>query len=293
VSGQQVINGLFLGGIYALFALGYTLVFGVLDILNLAHAAVFMLAAFGALSLVNAAHLHILVALPLAVLGAGLLGLVLERLAFRPLRGRADSNISGLISSLAMAAIFEAIALELWGPNVLRFPVGTIPDRQVQLLGAVISRLQLTIIGIALGLFVVLWWLVQRTRLGREIRAVAESPRAARILGVDVDRAIAAAFFISSALGGAAGVLFGLAFNSMTIDMGRSVELKGLAIIILGGMGSMTGAIVAGFAMGLTEVFVVSHLGGSYRDAVSFAVLFLILVLRPRGLFGAPSLREA
>ncbi len=293
MNGQQVINGLFLGSIYALFALGYTLVFGVLDILNLAHAAVFMLAAFGALSLVNAAHLHILVALPLAVLGAGLLGLVLERLAFRPLRGRADSNISGLISSLAMAAIFEAIALELWGPNVLRFPVGTIPDRQVQLLGAVISRLQLTIIGIALGLFVVLWWLVQRTRLGREIRAVAESPRAARILGVDVDRAIAAAFFISSALGGAAGVLFGLAFNSMTIDMGRSVELKGLAIIILGGMGSMTGAIVAGFAMGLTEVFVVSHLGGSYRDAVSFAVLFLILVLRPRGLFGAPSLREA
>ena len=293
MNGQQVINGLFLGSIYALFALGYTLVFGVLDILNLAHAAVFMLAAFGALSLVNAAHLHILVALPLAVLGAGLLGLVLERLAFRPLRGRADSNISGLISSLAMAAIFEAIALELWGPNVLRFPVGTIPDRQVQLLGAVISRLQLTIIGVALGLFVVLWWLVQRTRLGREIRAVAESPRAARILGVDVDRAIAAAFFISSALGGAAGVLFGLAFNSMTIDMGRSVELKGLAIIILGGMGSMTGAIVAGFAMGLTEVFVVSHLGGSYRDAVSFAVLFLILVLRPRGLFGAPSLREA
>ncbi len=152
MNGQQVINGLFLGSIYALFALGYTLVFGVLDILNLAHAAVFMLAAFGALSLVNAAHLHILVALPLAVLGAGLLGLVLERLAFRPLRGRADSNISGLISSLAMAAIFEAIALELWGPNVLRFPVGTIPDRQVQLLGAVISRLQLTIIGVALGL---------------------------------------------------------------------------------------------------------------------------------------------
>jgi branched-chain amino acid transport system permease protein len=293
VSTQQVINGLFLGSIYALFALGYTLVFGVLDILNLAHAAVFMLAAFGALSLVTAAHLHILVALPLAVLGAGLLGLVLERLAFRPLRGRADSNISGLISSLAMAAIFEAIALELWGPNTARFPFDTIPDLPIHVLGAVVSRLQLTIVAVALGLFLALWWLVQKTRLGREVRAVAESPRAARVLGVDVDRAIAASFFISSALGGAAGVLFGLAFNSVAPDMGRGVELKGLAVIIVGGMGSMTGAVVAGFALGLVEVFVVSHLGGSYRDAVSFAALFLILVLRPRGLFGAPSLREA
>ena len=293
MNGQQVINGLFLGSIYALFALGYTLVFGVLDILNLAHAAVFMLAAMGALTLVTAAKLHILVALPLAVLGAGLLGLLLERVAFRPLRGRADSNISGLISSLAMAAVFEAIALQVWGPNVARFPFGTIPEKQIHVLGGVISRLQVTIIAVALLLFLVLWWLVQRTRLGREVRAVAESPRAARILGVDVDRAIAWSFFISSALGGAAGVLFGLAFNSVSPDMGRSVELKGLAVIILGGMGSMTGAVIAGFALGLTEVFVVAHLGGSYRDAVSFAALFLILVLRPRGLLGAPSLREA
>jgi branched-chain amino acid transport system permease protein len=296
VSGQQVINGLFLGSIYALFALGYTLVFGVLDILNLAHAAVFMLAAFVALTLVSTAHLDILLALPLAMIVAGLIGLVLERLAFRPLRGRADSNISGLISSLAMAAIFDAIAHELWGPNVTRFPYDTVPHGRpipVPLLGGSVSRLQLTTMAVSVLLFLALWWLVQRTRLGREVRAVAESPRAARILGVNVDRAIAAAFFISSALGGAAGVLFGLAYNSVATDMGRSVELKGLAIIILGGMGSMTGAVVAGFALGLIEVFVVANLGASYRDAVSFAALFLILVLRPRGLFGAPTLREA
>lgn len=291
--GQQIINGLFLGSIYALFALGYTLVFGVLDILNLAHAAVFMLASFVALTLVGTFHLHILVALPAAMLFAGLLGLVLEAVAFRPLRGRADSNVSGLISSLAMAAVFEALALQVWGPNVSRFPFDTLPDRPIAILGGVVSRLQLTIIAIAIGLFLVLFWLVQRTRLGREVRAVAESPRAARILGIDVNRVIAASFFISSALGGAAGVLFGLAFNSISPDMGRSVELKGLAVIILGGMGSMPGAVIAGFALGLTEVFVVAHLGSSYRDAVSFAGLFLILVLRPRGLLGAASLREA
>jgi len=291
--GQQVINGLFLGSIYSVFALGYTLVFGVLDILNLAHAAVFMLSCFVALALVAKLHLHILAALPLAVLFAGLLGVLLERVAFRPLRGRSDSNTSGLISSLAMATVFEAVALQIWGPNVSRFPIGTVSDRQIQILGGVVSQLQLGIIGVAIAIFLLLTWLVQRTRLGREVRAVAESPRAARILGVDVDRAIAASFFISSALGGAAGVLFGLAFNSIAPDMGRSVELKGLAVIILGGMGSMPGAVIAGFALGLIEVFVVAYLGSSWRDAVSFAALFLILVVRPRGLLGAATLREA
>ncbi|HEY2903542.1 MAG TPA: branched-chain amino acid ABC transporter permease [Polyangia bacterium] len=291
--GQQIINGLFLGSIYALFALGYTLVFGVLDILNLAHAAVFMLAAFVALSLVGGAHLPLWAALPLAVLAAGVLGVLLERIAFRPLRGRADSNISGLISSLAVATIFQALALQIWGPNVARFPIGTVADHPIAFAGGVISRLQILIIVIALALFVALTFLVRRSRLGRQMRAVAESPRAARILGINVDRVIAWSFFISSALGGAAGVLFGLAFNSIQADMGRSVELKGLAVIILGGMGSMVGAVVAGFALGLCEVLVVAYLGGSWRDAISFAALFLVLVLRPRGLLGAASLREA
>src|SRR5436190_12980003 len=290
--GQQILNGVFVGSIYALFAVGYTLVFGVLDILNLAHAAVFTLAAFVALALVDAG-LSLFVALPAAVLAAGLIGIVLERLAFRPLRGRADSNISGLISSLAMATVFEAIALQIFGPDTSRFPQGTFPDRAVHIGGATASLLQLCIVGISVVLMAVLTLLLARTRLGRHIRAVAESPRAARILGVNVDRAIAMAFFLSSALGGAAGVLFGLAFNSISPDVGRSVELKGLAVIILGGMGSVPGAVAAGFALGLIEVFTVEHLGSSLRDAVSFAVLFLVLIARPRGLFGQAAAREA
>ena len=290
---QQVINGLFLGSIYALFALGYTLVFGVLDILNLAHQAVFMLCAFTALALVGALHLHGLVAFPIAVLVAGVIGILLDRIAFRPLRGRSDSNISGLISSLAAATLLESIAVAVWGPDISRFPFGTVPERALHLGGAVVSELQLVIIGISLVMMAVLTYLVQRTRLGRQIRAVAESPLAARILGINVDRVIAASFFISSALGGAAGVLFGLAFNSVSPDMGRSVELKGLAVIILGGMGSMPGAVLAGFGMGLVEVLTVSQLGASYRDAVSFAVLFLVLLLRPRGLLGQAVTRLA
>lgn len=290
MNAQQLLNGLFIGSMYAVFALGYTLVFGVLDILNLAHAAVFMVASYLGLALVEQLGLGIGVALPITTALAGVLGLLLERVAFRPLRTRADSNVAGLISSLAVATILGALTLELWGPNVTRFPLGALPGAAERVLG--FSRLQLTVVAVALALLLVLTWLVQRTRLGRELRAVAESPRAAQVLGVNVDRAIAASFFISSALGGAAGVLYGLAYD-LSPEMGRSVELKGLAVIIVGGMGSMPGAVIAGLALGISEVLVVAHLGASWRDVVCYAGLFLILVLRPRGLLGAATAREA
>ena len=291
--GQQIVNGLFLGSIYALFALGYTLVFGVLDILNLAHQAVFMVCAYAALVLVVHLHMPMVAAFPVAVLLGGLLGMLVDRIAFRPLRGRSDSNIAGLISSIALATILEAGVVQFFGPDVERFPFGTVPTRSLKIGDAVVSELQIIIIAIALLMLAGLTWLLRRTRLGRRIRAVAESPKAARVLGVDVDRIISASFFVSSALGAAAGVLFGLAFNNVAPDMGRSVELKGLAVIVLGGMGSMPGAALAGLALGLLEVFTVAWIGSSYRDAVAFGVLFLVLVLRPRGLLGSAALREA
>src|SRR4051812_847478 len=165
--GQQVLNGVFVGSIYALFAVGYTLVFGVLDILNLAHQAVFMLSAFVALALVADAHLSFWAALPLAVLAGGLIGIVLERIAFRPLRGRADSNISGLISSLAMATVFEAIGLQLVGPDISRSPQDPFPDRVIRIGDASASLLQVLIVGISVVLMAVLPLLLARTRLGR------------------------------------------------------------------------------------------------------------------------------
>ena len=291
--GQQIVNGLFLGSIYALFALGYTLVFGVLDILNLAHQAVFMVCAYAALVLVVHLHMPMVAAFPVAVLLGGLLGMLVDRIAFKPLRGRSDSNIAGLISSIALATILEAGVVQFFGPDVERFPFGTVPTRSLKIGDAVVSELQIIIIAIALLMLAGLTWLLRRTQLGRRIRAVAENPRAARVLGVDVDRIISASFFVSSALGAAAGVLFGLAFNNVAPDMGRSVELKGLAVIVLGGMGSMPGAALAGLALGLLEVFTVAWIGSSYRDAVAFGVLFLVLVLRPRGLLGSAALREA
>jgi branched-chain amino acid transport system permease protein len=284
---QQLLNGLFRGSIYALFALGYTLVFGILDILNLAHQAVFMLAAFVALALISALHLNLAVASLLAVVAAGLMGVALERAAFRPLRGRADSRVSSLISSIAAATILESIALGVWGPDVTRFPLGVLPGQE-----GGIPSIQLVTIGVSILMMALLTWMLQATRLGRQIRATAENPTAARVLGVNVDRAIAASFFISSALGGVGGVLFGLAFNASP-DMGRSVQLKGLAVIVLGGMGSVPGAVLAGYAIGLVEVFTVAQIGSSWSDAASFAVLFLVLLVRPRGLFGRSAARLA
>src|SRR5207248_1148875 len=181
-----------------------------------------------------------------------------------------------------LATVFEAIALQIFGPDVSRFPLGAFPDRMIQVGGASASLLQLCIIGISVVLMALLTFLLARTRLGRQLRAVAESARAARILGVNVDRTIALAFFLSSALGGAAGVLFGLAFNSISPDVGRSVELKGLAVIILGGMGSVPGALITLHAPGVPFIAV---LAASAIVPAVVAVPLGLPVLRLRGVF--------
>ena len=291
---QQLINGLFIGSVYGLFAVGYTLVFGVLDILNLAHAAIFTLGALTALWLTTGAGLSIWLAFPLAALFSGALGLVLDRVAFAPLRRRADSNLSGLISSIAMAIIFESAALGIFGARTVRFPEGIFLNRVWRFGSVTVTSLQVEIVLTALALMLALTAFLKRTRTGKVIRAVAESERTARLLGINVDGVIALTFIVSSALGGVAGILYGLYFDALAPDMGRSIELKGLAVIILGGMGSIPGAILGGIAFGLSEVLTVAITGTSnLRDAVAFTVLFVILVLKPSGLLGRGRVREA
>jgi branched-chain amino acid transport system permease protein len=320
-SPQQFVNGVFSGSIYALFAVGYTLVFGILDILNLAHQAVFMLGAVIALALVfdlrahgfreplaslpgagsaeqfmRDHHLEVMVALFVAFVACGLIGILLDLVAFKPIRRRPDTYFSSMISSIAMALIFEAIVLRLVGPNSDRFPAGTFPVQIFDGPGFTITLRQIVIMCVAVALTVTLNLFIQRSRTGRAIRTVAENPRAARLLGVNVERIIALSFFLSSALGGVAGVLYGLEFASIQPLMGRNIELKGLAVIILGGMGSIPGAVLGGLLLGLTESYTVELLGtrgSGLRDAAAFTVLFLILLLRPRGLLGQKAVREA
>lgn len=289
---QQLLNGLFIGSIYALFAIGFTLVFGVLDRLNLAHPAVFAVSAFVGIELVEVAGLSIWLTLPIIFVVGGVLGIIIERVAFRPLKNRPDAHFAGLISSIALAGMFIALLQWRYGPNTRRFPADSFPDTTFTVLGAQVTLLQVAILVISVVLMVALTVLVAKSRLGRGMRAIAENPTAARVLGINVDRVTATTFAISSALGAVAGALFAMNVNSAQLGMGTAIELKGLAVIIVGGMGSLPGALVGGLLLGLAEVFAVANIGSSWRDLIAFGLLFLILLVRPQGLFGARKVRE-
>jgi branched-chain amino acid transport system permease protein len=292
VLAQQLVNGLFLGAVYALFALGYTLVFGVLDILNLAHAAIYMIAAFTAYSLI--AHgLPLPLAFTGAVVLAGVVGVLLDKVAFAPLRKRNAGTLVPLISSIGAAIIIGAIARGIYGIDERHFAEGGADAMPIHLGPITFTAVEAVILGTAIGLMLVLSYVLRATTLGRNIRAVAADRIAATLLGVNIERTISATFFIASALGGAAGVLTGIEYNAVSVDMGASIELKGLAVIILGGMGSITGAVIGGFAIGAVETLAVAYGLSAWRDALTFGVMFVILVARPAGIFGARALRNA
>jgi branched-chain amino acid transport system permease protein len=284
---QQVLNGVFNGSIYALFAVGYTLVFGVLDILNLAHSAVFMAGAVVAFVLVVNFGLPFWAALLLAIGACAVMGYLLDRIAFRPLRHRSAPHISSMISSIGLALVMVSIAENRFGGNSQRFPVNQVPSGEIHVAGLSIATVDVGILVITLALMFGLAYTINRTSPGRAVRAVAENPRAAALMGIDIDRVIALTLVLSSALGGLAGILYGLSQSDVSPYIGRDqVELKGLAVIVVGGMGSITGAVVAGYLLGLVEVAVLVFIGSNVRSGVAFAVLFISLVLLPSGLFG-------
>lgn len=289
---QQLINGLSIGSIYALFAIGFTLVFGVLDRLNLAHPSVFAVSAFVGIELVEVAGLSIWLTLPIVAVVGAVLGVIIERVAFRPLKNRPDAHFAGLISSIALAGMFIALLQWRYGPNTRRFPADSFPTTTYTVFGAQVTLLQVAILLISIVLMIALTLLVSRSRLGRGMRAIAENPTAAKVLGINVDRVTVTTFAISSALGAVAGSLFAMNVNSAQLGMGSAIELKGLAVIIVGGMGSLPGALIGGLLLGLAEVFAVQYVGSSWRDLVAFGLLFLILLVRPQGLFGARQVRE-
>lgn len=292
VIAQQVVNALLLGAVYALFAVGYTLVFGVLDILNLAHAAIFTAAAFAAFSLA-AQGVPLPLAFLAAVVVAGILGILLDRVAFAPLRRRNAGTLVPLISSIGVAIVIVAVLRALYGVDERHFASAGLEAPPIRLGAVTFTAVEVTIFGAAIVLMLLLSWVLRATTLGRRIRAVAEDRVAAALLGVDLERTIAATFFLASGLGGAAGVLTALEYNSVTLDMGAPIELKGLAIIILGGMGSVTGAVAGAFVIGAVETLATAYGLSAWRNALVFGVMFLILVARPSGLFGKRVLRAA
>ncbi len=300
---QQILNAIFIGSIYALFAVGYTLVFGVLDVLNLAHSAVFMLGAVITYSLVALHGFPFILAALVAVIACGCLGLLVEYVALRPLRRRGAPPISALISTIGLALIFVAIVEQatpgtlfswLWqdGANSVRFPSGAVPNPTYHVAGLTLEGTKIGILVTSVVLMLVLGYVIKYTQVGRALRAVAENRRAATLLGINVNRIFSSTLFTSSALGGLAGLLFGLALSDISPYIGRDqVELKGLAVIVLGGMGSIPGAVLGGYLLGLIEVLAFVRFGSNVEAGVAFAALFLVLVIRPQGLFGA-RLRE-
>ena len=290
---QQLLNALSLGSVYALFALGFTLVFGVLGVINLSHGAIFMLGSYSALLLVEKLALPLWLALLVAMLVTGLIGLAVDYLVLRPLRARNAPHLSPMIASIGVAIMLTNLAQGLFGAENKRFPSGTIPEQSISIGDLHVTAVQIGIVVISVVLMVILLVVMRRTQLGRALRAIAESPKAAALLGIHVEQLFLLTSFAAAALGGVAGVLVGLSFNAISPFMGQPMLHKGIAVIILGGMGDIRGAMIGGLFLGFAEVMSVAYLSSDFRDAVAFGLLFLILLVRPSGMFGKVLERKA
>ncbi len=294
---QQLVNGLTLGSVYALIALGYSMVYGILQLLNFAHGDVYMVGAFigwgvfQALSpgkvLALPAGLTILIMLVVAMLGCGFLGVIIEWFAYRPLRDA--PRIAPLISALGVSFFLQnAVLLTMSARYRAYRTTMLIPSTwKVSVFGATISATRILVIVVAVLLMVGLHYLVQKTRMGKAMRATAQDREAAAMMGIDVDRIIVVTFFIGSALGGAAGVLVGLLFTQVYHFMGFVAGLKGFTAAVFGGIGNIPGAMLGGLLLGILESLGVGFISPTYKDLIAFALLIVILIFRPRGLLGA------
>jgi branched-chain amino acid transport system permease protein len=281
---QQAINALQLGSIYALIALGYSMVYGVLSMINFAHGDLFMLGAFGCLVLVGAVSLPFPVVLVLVMLGIGLLGALIERLAYRPLRSA--PRVSAIITALGCGLVLENTTLSL-SPYSRRMP--ELFENTTWTWGNLhVSSLQMLILAVAAGLMVGLDLLVRRTAFGMAMRAISFDARTAPLLGIPVDRVISLTFLLGAGLGGAAGMLYGMSYPVIAAGMGILVGWKAFVAAVIGGIGSIRGAVLGGFILGGIEVATVAAMPSTWRDLIAYALLLVILLVRPYGLLGAP-----
>jgi branched-chain amino acid transport system permease protein len=293
---QQLVNGLTLGSVYALIALGYSMVYGILQLLNFAHGEVYMIGAFvgwgvfyllaPAGTLLVPAWAAILLMLFVAMVACGLLGTAIERFAYRPLRDA--PRIAPLISALGVSFFLQNGVLLTMSARYRAYRTAMLipPSWNVSFLGATVSFTRLLVVAVAGVLMLALHYLVRRTRLGQAMRATAQDREGAAMMGVDVDRVVESTFFIGSALGGAAGVLVGLLFTQVYHFMGFTAGLKGFTAAVLGGIGNIPGAMLGGLVLGVVESIGSGFISPRYKDGIAFAVLILLLLVRPRGLLG-------
>ena len=295
---QQIINGLVLGSMYALVALGYTMVYGIINLINFAHGEVLMVGALTSWTVVTALEgtglpgwIKMLVSLPVAVLACSALNFTVEKFAYKPLRSA--PRLAPLITAMGMSLLLQTLAMIIWKPNPKPYPQ-LLPTEPINLGGPVITVTQILILLATGGILLALLWLVNSTRLGRAMRATAENPRVAALMGVRPDMVISATFIIGASLAAVAGIMWASNYGTVQHSMGFLPGLKAFTAAVLGGIGNLAGAVVGAILLGLVEAIGAGYLGdltggvlGShYADIFAFVALILVLTLRPSGLLG-------
>ena len=280
---QQLVNGLILGSVYALLALGYTMVYGIIKLINFAHGDIYMMGAFMGYFLINSLHLNFFLALILAMIGTAALGVLVEFLAYRPLRN--STRIAALITAIGVSFFLEYVMVYFVGANTRAFPQ-VIETVRYSFGPISLTNIQLMILAVSLILMVLLQVIVQKTKMGKAMRAVSVDSDAAQLMGINVNRTISFTFALGSALAGAAGVLIALYYNSLEPLMGMTPGLKSFVAAVLGGIGIIPGAALGGFVIGLLETFATAFGMSDFRDAIVYGILILILLVRPAGILG-------
>lgn len=281
---QQVINGLMLGCTYVLVALGYTLIFGLLRLIHMAHGEVLMIGAYVALVVIAYLHGNLFLAMLGAMAITALLGITIYVVSIRFVEK--GGHLSPLVSTIGVAIVLQEIFTKVFTGEKIAFPQ-TLVFKNIQVGGLSFNTVQIFIILLSFAVMFVLYRILKGSLIGKSIRAVSESPETARLLGIRVPWIIVVTFALASILAGIAGVLVGIAYHSIYPLMGIEIGLKGLAIIIIGGMGNVVGAMLSGLLVGLMEVFSVAYISSSYKDAFTFGLMVLILIWKPEGLFGS------
>ena len=281
---QQMINGLSLGFVYALIAIGYTMVYGIIGLINFAHGDVFMVGGFFGFFAATNLHLPFIPTLLIAMGGAALTGVVVEKIAYKPLRN--SPKLSILITAIAMSVLLENLVRLKMTTDPQTYPEILLPAHVISFAGLSIDNRQLIIIGMSILLVVILQFIVFKTKTGKAMRATSFDKDAAALMGINVDSVISITFAIGSALAGAAGVLFGILYSSIDPYMGIMPGLKAFVAAVLGGIGIIPGALWGGLIMGLVETFSKVYISSSYSDAIAFSILIIILIVKPSGLLG-------
>ena len=280
---QQLVNGLSIGSIYALIALGYTMVYGIIKLINFAHGDIYMLGAYVGFISIAQLHLGFFPALLLAMVVCGVLGVIIERIAYKPLRNA--TRIAALITAIGVSYFLEYSTQKIMGPGVKTYP-SVLSNQTFHVFGIQIQMQQIYILAITIILMLALQFIVRKTKIGRSMRAVSVDADAAKLMGINVDATISYTFAIGSALAGAGGVLVGMYYNTINPLMGMVPGIKAFVAAVFGGIGIIPGAMFGGFFIGIVEALVTAYGSSLYKDAVVYAILILFLIIKPAGLLG-------